>query len=189
VNRNGVSQPLPGSGRLSQPKVAGLPASTLLPLGSNAGGGGLDLTIGRSGSQFQIGQQVTYVLTPCHIPLVGNAMIFIADTISAGLTGLKSNSTNWQIVYNYPFGNGSMTVLALYTGPRPTTPDGVLPPFTFSGMLTAAAVPRLISFALVSTVDGSSGSLGTSGPSGSLGLSLNAKITGWAAALDTLFVQ
>jgi hypothetical protein len=56
-------------------------------------------------------------------------------------------------------------------------------------MLTAAAVPRLISFALLTTVDGTSGSLGTSGLSGTLGLSLNAKITGWAAALDTLFVQ
>ncbi len=190
LNSNGISQPLPGSSnRLPQPKVDGLPSSTLLPSGSNAGSGGLDLTIGRSGSQFRIGQQVTYVLTPCRIPLVGNAMIFIADTISAGLTGVKSNGTNWQIVYNYAFGNGSMTVVALYTGPRPTAPDSILPPFTFSGMLTAAAVPRLISFALVTTVDGSSGTVGTLGPSGSLGLSLNTKITGWAAALDTLFVQ
>jgi chitinase len=190
VNSNRVSPSLPGSSnKPTQPNVSGLSPSSLLPSGLNTGNGGLDLTIGRSGGQLRVGQQVNYVLTPCRLPSVGNAMIFIADTISAGLTGLQTNSTNWQIVYNSTFGNGSMTIIALYTGPRTTAPGGVLPPFTFSGMLTAAAVPRLISFALLTTVDGTSGSLGTSGLSGTLGLSLNAKITGWAAALDTLFVQ
>jgi hypothetical protein len=193
VNSNRISQPLSGSSnRSSQLKGGEPPPSTTLPGRLDTGDSGLALAIGKSGSRFQVGQQVTYALTPCHLSSANNVMIFITDTLSAGLTGLKSNSTNWQIVYNYIFGSGSMTVVALYTGPRTMAPGSPLPPFTFSGMLTAAAVPRLTSFGLVATVDGPSGSLGplgSSGSLGSLGLSLNAKITGWAAAVDTLSVQ
>ncbi|HEY4035568.1 MAG TPA: hypothetical protein VGL94_16545 [Ktedonobacteraceae bacterium] len=192
LNNNKNAQPLTERGnRPSQTKVGGS-LSTTVPGGSNPIGSSLALAIAKNGSQFQVGQQVTYSLTPCHLPSAGNTMIVITDTISAGLTGLKSTSNNWQIVYNYMFGNGSMTVVALYTGPRTIASGSSLPPFTFSGMLTAAAAPRLTSFGLVATVDPPSGSLGPSGLSGSLGslgLSLNTKITGWAAAVDTLSVQ
>lgn len=200
ASSNKISQSLPGSSnRSSQPKITRPPSNTKLSsstssttplLGSNTGDSSLVLAIGKSGNQFRVGQRVTYTLMPCHLASVDNATIVITDTLSAGLTGVKSNSTNWQIFYNYAFGNGSMTIAALYTGPRVTASSGILPPFTFSGVLTAAAVPRLTSFGLVTTVGQPSGSLGSSGGSlGSLGLSLNAKITGWAAAIDTLYVQ
>lgn len=190
VNSNRISPPLSGSRNSSlKLKVGGLPPSTTLPGGLHPGDSGFSLMIDKFGNQFQVGQPVTYVLTPCHFSSASSSMIVITDTLSAGLTDLKSNSANWQIVYNYMFGNGSMTIIALYSGPRPKTSDSALPPFTFSGRLSAAAVPRLTSFGLVATLDTPSGSLGQSGSSGTLGLSLNAKITNWAAAVDTLTVH
>ncbi len=208
---NGNAQPLTQSGSSGLPgtKARGtqsvtVPGSTpsiiapgstpsiTAPSGSNTTTSTLSLSISRSGGQFQVGQQVTYALTVCHLPQTGTPAILISDIISAGLTGLKSNSNNWQIVYNSAFSNGSIMVVALYTGPRTIPPGSTLPPFSFSGVLTPAAAPLLTSFGLAVTLEGTSGSLGTlglTGLPGSLGVSLSAKITSGAATVDTLSVQ
>jgi hypothetical protein len=86
-------------------------------------------------------------------------------------------------------------IVALYTGSRTMPAGSALPPFTFSGVLTPAAVPLVTSVGAVVTLDGAAGAIGPSaltGPSGlpgTLGLSLNAKVTGGAATVDTLPVQ
>ncbi len=193
---NGNAQPLTqrGSSGLPGTKARGTqsvtpPGSTpsiTAPSGSNTTTSTLSLSISRSGSQFQVGQKVTYALTVCHLPQTGTPAILISDIISAGLTGLKSNSNNWQIVYNSAFSNGSIMVVALYTGPRTIPPGSTLPPFSFSGVLTPAAAPLLTSFGLAVTLEGTPG---LTGLPGSLGVSLSAKITSGAATVDTLSVQ
>jgi len=168
--------------------------NSTIPIGSDATGGRLGLLIGKSGNQLQVGQEVTYQLTPCNLPVVGAQMIVISDTISAGLTGLKATTNNWQIVYNTRLSNGSLQIIALYTGPRTRASSSTLPPLTFSGQLTKAATPFVTSFGVVATLDGTLGSLGPSAPtkpsapSGMLGVSLNANVTDLASAGDTLSV-
>ncbi|HEX3640436.1 MAG TPA: hypothetical protein VHV10_04035 [Ktedonobacteraceae bacterium] len=165
--------------------------NSTIPIGSNATGSRLGLAIGKSGNQLQVGQVVTYQLMPCNIPAAGAQMIVISDTISGGLTGLKTLSRNWQIISNPTLTNGSIEIIAIYTGSRTLAPGGILPPFIFSGRLTAAASPVVTSFGLVALVEGTSGALGPSGLSGAsgpIGVSLNANITNWAGAVDTLSV-
>jgi chitinase len=152
-------------------------------------GGHLGLLISKNGYQFQVGQQVTYQLTPCNVSLTGTQMIVLSDTISGGLTNLRVANKNWQIISNPTLPNSSMEIIAIYTGPPRTTAGGTLPPLVFSGTLTTAAFPSVSSFVVVATLAGTSGSLRPSQPSRPLGpiaVSLNANITGWAAAVDTL---
>jgi hypothetical protein len=170
-------------------KVAAPVANTPLANGPNAGNSGLSLAISTNGSQFQVGQQVAYTLTACLPALANNTLVFISDTLSIGLANLRTTNPDWQIVYASSFGNGSMTVIALYVGPATIAANSALPPFAFSGTLAAAAVPRLTSIGVVATVAPTSGSLAPLGSSGLLGLSLNAEITDWAAAVNTISVQ
>ena len=152
-------------------------------------GGHLGLSISTSGDQFQAGQEVTYRLTPCNVSLTGTQMVAISDTILGGLTDLKVANNNWQIVSNPTFSNGSQEIIALYTGPLRTTADGTLPPLIVSGKLTTAS-SLVTSIGVVALLAGTSGSFKPSPALNSLGpigmISLNASITGWAAAMDTL---
>jgi uncharacterized repeat protein (TIGR01451 family) len=149
----------------------------------------LGLLISKSGKQFQVGQQVTYHLTPCNVSLTGIQMTVLSDTISGGLTNLRVANNNWQIISNPTLPNRSTEIIAIYTGPPITTASGTLPPLIFSGTLTAAAFPSVSSFGVVATLASTSGSLTplqSSRPLGPIALSLNANITGWAVAVDTL---
>jgi hypothetical protein len=146
--------------------------------------------ISESGSQFRVGQRITYQLTPCNVPLANTQLLVISDTLSHGLTGLRIANRSWQIIANQTFSNGSTSILAVYTGSLTTAGRGTLPPLTFSGQLTAADSPFVTSLAAVAALAGS-GSVGppppgSSGSSGPIGVSLNANVTGWAVAVDIL---
>jgi hypothetical protein len=153
-------------------------------------GGRLGLSITKSGTQFQAGQQVTYLLTPCNVPLTGTQMIVISDTILGGLTDLKVANDNWQIVSKPTFSSTSMELMAIYTGPMRTSADSGLPPLILNGKVTAAS-PLVTSIGMVALIATTSGTFGPAQPQqplGPIGLSLNTSIANWAGAVDTLSV-
>jgi chitinase len=170
-------------------EVIGATSKNVVPTSPPTTDGHLGLLISTSGHQFQAGQEVTYQLTPCNVSLTGTQMIVISDTILGGLTDLRVVNNNWQIIANPTFSNGSMEIIAIYTGPRRTTADGTLPPLILSGKLTATS-SLVTSIGVVALLAGTSGSFQPSPSSQALGpiglVSLNANITGWAATMDTL---
>jgi hypothetical protein len=166
--------------------------NSLVSTTSNTAVGRLGLLISKSSNQIQIGQVVTYQLTPCNVPLVGTQIIAISDTITGGLTDLKATTSNWQIISTPAFSSGSIGIVAIYTGSHSTSIGATLPPLTFTGKLTAAASPFVTSFGIIAILNAIGAELGPSAasqPLGPIGLSLNANITNWAVAVDTLSVQ
>jgi hypothetical protein len=164
-------------------------SNSVVSSASNTANGRLGLLISKSSNQLQIGQVVTYQLTPCNVPLTSTQIIAISDTISGGLADLKATSQNWQVISNPAFSSGSTGIVAIYTGPRSTATT--LPPLTFTGKLTATASPFVTSFGVIATLNAMTGALGPSAssqPLGPIGVSLNANITNWAVAVDTLSV-
>jgi len=190
--RNGNIQALIENNRNKMSVEAGHTGSvTSNSVVSNTPDNRLGLLISKSSNQIQIGQVVTYQLTPCNVPLAGMQIIAISDTISGGLTDLKATSRNWQVISMPTFSSGSTGIVAIYTGPRSTDFATTLPPLTFTGKLTAAASPFVTSFGVIATLNAMTAALGpaaSSQPLGPIGVSLNTNITNWAVAVDTLSV-
>ncbi len=106
------------------------------------------------GSNFQVGQSVSYSLVVHHVvgsgPVVSPNGIMVTDTLPTGYNDLVANGgPDWDVTLSSK--TGPATLSATYVGPLPVSGETTLPTITVTGMLNASAPPEVTSTATVST--------------------------------------
>ena len=124
--------------------------------------GSPDLSIVKTnlhGDNFNVGDQVTYVLVVSDLPgassVVSPNPITVSDAIPVGESNLQADGQGWSFTYSNQ--SGPAIITATYTGSYPVAAGTTLPSITITATLTSDAIPSVTDTATVDTL----GNLGT----------------------------